>query len=71
MTKSSNGGLCAVILILAQMVMLVMHYSGMVSGLPWWVVWFPGLIMLTWIGFIVFVIIVMLVIGILGAIFLR
>jgi hypothetical protein len=55
------------VLALAQLVMLVVHYGGVIRGLPWWVVWFPGMVVLTWVAFILFVMIVMLAIGFIAA----
>lgn len=50
-----------------QALLLVMHYGGFVSNLPWWVVWFPSLLVLAGIAlvfiFLFFVMVIAMVFG--------
>jgi len=52
--------------LIAQVALLVIHYGDIVANLPWWVVWFPSLLL---IGFIAIAIVGFIVLMVLAAIF--
>jgi hypothetical protein len=45
---------------LIQVVLLVLYYGGFVPLLPWWVVWFPTLVIGCIVGVVVVIVIVVL-----------
>lgn len=48
-----------------QVLLLVLYYGGILPSLPWWVVWFPSLIVLgllaVWVMFIVIILLIALI----------
>ena len=49
-----------------QVILLVLYYGGILPSLPWWIVWFPSLII---IGFIALAVVIMAIGAVLVTIF--
>jgi len=52
--------------LITQVALLILYYGNIVPSLPWWVVWFPSLLILGVIGIIVIVMIAVIIIGVLS-----
>jgi hypothetical protein len=55
-------------IILIQAAMLVLYYGGIFPNLPWWVVWFPFLVVAAILGIVLLIILVLLILLLIGVI---